>query len=393
LLAWHGLYGHNADLVTGQAVTTETMTEKISPLRQAEVFPRESMVDAFDSFFIVGDPHGCYEEFVALLAKAGFTERDDVWEKPSCLLVVSGDIIERGPHTPKLTRLIRRMWERGLAFVTNGNHEIDVILYNELKKRGVTEQDMPFSEPRKKLLAQVGLQYKNTYGFSFRQELADDLAFFSRLPVYAHCGEFRVVHACWDWRNIALLERCGTQKAIEFLVEEKIASIEARKSGSRLREISHEKSKNEAYVLALKKTVGGKVYNLHNLAYFDVLSPPGGYEYVDTRGQARHSARIKWWARNKEDIEKFSDILLVPEHYLASHVEKNPDLLRHFKEAWRQPFDPDPTPIIFGHYNRPGEPRLIDGTHLCLDFQNYLAGYLWHKGDTKLSAEQLIWVG
>ena len=50
--------------------------------------------------FVVGDVHGCFDEFLSLLDKAQF-------KKKSHRLILVGDVISRGPHSFKMLNWIR----------------------------------------------------------------------------------------------------------------------------------------------------------------------------------------------------------------------------------------------------------------------------------------------
>jgi hypothetical protein len=53
------------------------------------------------------------------------------------------------------------------------------------------------------------------------------------------------------------------------------------------------------------------------------------------------------------------------------------------------------TPVLFGHYWMPGEPRITFPTAACLDFSvarnGYLTAYRW-SGERELSHENLVYV-
>ncbi|MBV6452010.1 MAG: Bis(5'-nucleosyl)-tetraphosphatase, symmetrical [Anaerolineales bacterium] len=48
---------------------------------------------------VVGDIHGCFDEFQALLDKAGLTDDDSI--------VSVGDCVDRGPDTPVVLRFFQ----------------------------------------------------------------------------------------------------------------------------------------------------------------------------------------------------------------------------------------------------------------------------------------------
>jgi protein phosphatase len=90
---------------------------------------RRSETGPFD---IIGDIHGCCDELEALLTRLGYgvaftgegAERACTVTPPSgrkALFV--GDLVDRGPHTPDVLRLVMGMVETGQALCVRGNHE------------------------------------------------------------------------------------------------------------------------------------------------------------------------------------------------------------------------------------------------------------------------------
>jgi hypothetical protein len=72
---------------------------------------------------IVGDVHGCPAEVEALLEKLGFAEGKD-------RLVFVGDLVARGPDTPGVLALVRRLGAR----VVRGNHEDKLLAWRHRAK-------------------------------------------------------------------------------------------------------------------------------------------------------------------------------------------------------------------------------------------------------------------
>ena len=62
--------------------------------------------------FVIGDIHGCYDEFLELLEQAQVTDQDRV--------VALGDIVDRGGQSLELYRYFKN---REHAIVLMGNHE------------------------------------------------------------------------------------------------------------------------------------------------------------------------------------------------------------------------------------------------------------------------------
>ncbi|MGJ5067561.1 polynucleotide kinase-phosphatase [Bradyrhizobium oligotrophicum] len=83
-------------------------------------------------FDIIGDVHGCAAELQALLAKLGYqvtwsdTEgRRAVTVTPPAgrKLVFVGDLVDRGPQSPDVLRIVMSMVAAGTAYAVQGNHD------------------------------------------------------------------------------------------------------------------------------------------------------------------------------------------------------------------------------------------------------------------------------
>ena len=91
-------------------------------------------------FDIVGDVHGCLDELLELMEKLGYAvERNDtgfaVTPPEGRRLAFVGDLVDRGPATPEVLRLIMGMVEAGQAVCVPGNHDIKLV--RALKGRDV----------------------------------------------------------------------------------------------------------------------------------------------------------------------------------------------------------------------------------------------------------------
>ncbi|MDQ0396146.1 polynucleotide kinase-phosphatase [Labrys monachus] len=79
-------------------------------------------------FDIIGDVHGCADELRALLDKLGYavTGSGDTLSVASPAgrkLVFVGDLVDRGPKTPEVLRIVMAAVAAGHAYVTEGNHD------------------------------------------------------------------------------------------------------------------------------------------------------------------------------------------------------------------------------------------------------------------------------
>jgi protein phosphatase len=79
-------------------------------------------------FDIVGDVHGCAEELSELLARLGYQldlTREAVIEAPLGRRVVFvGDLVDRGPASAEVLRIVLTLTAAGIAHTAPGNHDV-----------------------------------------------------------------------------------------------------------------------------------------------------------------------------------------------------------------------------------------------------------------------------
>jgi protein phosphatase len=91
-------------------------------------------------FDIIGDVHGCYPELVRLLTNLGYTvEHEPVQDVRDLGVRVAapagrralflGDLVDRGPASPQVLRLVMSMVRGGQALCVPGNHDIKLLRY------------------------------------------------------------------------------------------------------------------------------------------------------------------------------------------------------------------------------------------------------------------------
>ena len=114
---------------------------------------------------VVGDIHGCYDELMALLETAGFSEQDRV--------VAVGDLITKGPKNREVLELF--MTDARFATVI-GNHDLAL-------RRRWNGEDIDLSSAQ-----------KETHKW-LKSEKEAYVAFFNRLPFMIDLGSHLVVHA------------------------------------------------------------------------------------------------------------------------------------------------------------------------------------------------------
>jgi predicted phosphodiesterase len=79
----------------------------------------------------IGDIHGCHDEFAELLAQLELTSDDR--------LILLGDLVNRGPNTPRVLELARE--HRAISLL--GNHELRLLNYRRTRDlKYVKERDL-----------------------------------------------------------------------------------------------------------------------------------------------------------------------------------------------------------------------------------------------------------
>ena len=80
-------------------------------------------------FDIIGDVHGCFDELVLLLEELGYDVRQEgptpgASHPEGRRVVFLGDLVDRGPRSPDVLRLVMNMVKGGAALCVPGNHDI-----------------------------------------------------------------------------------------------------------------------------------------------------------------------------------------------------------------------------------------------------------------------------
>jgi protein phosphatase len=98
-------------------------------------------------FDIIGDVHGCADELEELLAKLGYRlEWSGEGDARRCLVtppagrraIFVGDLVDRGPRTPDVLRIVQGMVTAGVALCVPGNHDVKFIRWLNGKKVHLT---------------------------------------------------------------------------------------------------------------------------------------------------------------------------------------------------------------------------------------------------------------
>ncbi len=99
--------------------------ERVTVGRERPWNDRRDLTGPFD---LIGDVHGCASELRALLTTLGYAVTDAGASHPDGRTAVFvGDLVDRGPDTPGVLRLVMGMVEAGSAVCVSGNHEAKLV--------------------------------------------------------------------------------------------------------------------------------------------------------------------------------------------------------------------------------------------------------------------------
>lgn len=116
---------------------------------------RRELAGPFD---VIGDVHGCRAELESLLTRLGYLlTRDDAGRPVDAAhpdgrtAVFVGDLVDRGPDTPGVLRLVMGMVAAGTALCVAGNHEHKLV-------RALAGRDVSMAHGRAESLAQLAAE-------------------------------------------------------------------------------------------------------------------------------------------------------------------------------------------------------------------------------------------
>ena len=111
-------------------ITVLTSPEEIEGLRIERQPLWNNKRDDHGPFDIIGDIHGCRDELVRLLAELGYRDTANSlrFVHPEGRRVVFlGDLVDRGPDSPGVLKIVMSMVQHGTAICVPGNHEIKLM--------------------------------------------------------------------------------------------------------------------------------------------------------------------------------------------------------------------------------------------------------------------------
>jgi hypothetical protein len=297
---------------------------------------------------IIGDVHGHADQLKNLLIKMDYRFIGDFYSHPTRKAVFVGDFINRGPKIRETIILIRKMVENGSAFAILGNHEMYAVLYY---LRDIEGKYYKKRIPKYQLLINQTIEEF----LPFQEEFKSHLKWLRTLPMYLDFGAIRVIHACWDDKNIKLLR--------ENIIGPKL-------SKTVLREIALNGTK---FSRAFWESCKGIDFQL-----------PRDLLIFDEEGRPHRSFRMKWWEVPEE--KTFKDLSIESRYDLPAYTVPK-EIIQS-----RKPYPIHDPIVFFGHYCLKECCAILANNLCCVDScvtrSGKLMAYRWN-GETKLVKDNL----
>ncbi len=294
---------------------------------------------------IIGDIHGYADQLTSLLTKLDYKKVDGIYKHPHRKAIFVGDFIDRGPKIREVLDIVRPMIDSGNALAVMGNHEFYAIAYHTKHpfKEGefLRSHNAVHNTQHEKTIAQLGT------------DLPKYVEWFKTLPMWLDLPELRVVHACWDQKQIDYLSG-----VIKYPITDEFM-IKATDKANKTKEY-----------LAVEDILKGKEVVL-----------PNGILFTDKDGHKRKEIRIRWF----EDLrgKTYFDAVIPRIQDDKSEGLKVEIPLDELES--QLVYSVDDKPVFFGHYwLKEEKPELLAGNVGCLDFsvadEGMLVGYRFGDG-------------
>lgn len=147
---------------------------------------------------IIGDIHGECGALTSLLDRLGYDGNGN--HKEGRRLVFIGDLIDRGPDSPGVVRLVRHLMQLGKAQCILGNHELNILRGEH--KHG---NHWFFGETEVIRKDKEATSFQVLADENFQKEVKE---FFLSLPMALERDDVVVVHAAWDEESAEKMRQC-----------------------------------------------------------------------------------------------------------------------------------------------------------------------------------------
>lgn len=300
---------------------------------------------------IIGDIHGYGNTLVKLLEKLGYSNDRGYFYHSHRKAIFAGDLIDRGPNIRKTLHVVKKMVDNQTAHAIMGNHEYNAVCYHTTDKNGNYLRE--HHSRKKKQIKETLLAFK-----LYPKEWKMYLEWFKTLPILIDLDDIRIVHACWDFKQINY-------------VKQRLPLLQLKSHNDWVESANERSELFQAIEVLLK----GKEIEL-----------PPDIQYLDKDGHKRRRIRFQWWRKFNVNetyqsvavnFEETLPAIQIPTHLLPVH----------------EPYLLNQKPVFIGHYWRKGEPQILTPNVACLDYSvaknGYLVAYRW-DGEMQLNNKKFV---
>ncbi len=115
--------------------------------RDWKKFPAVVEIDTTSDIIAVGDPHSDVERLSGVLTAAGVLSVKGEWSGGTSVVVITGDVLDKGPSALKVLTLIRTLQAQaaakgGRVVLTMGNHEAEFLADPAAKKSSEFQKEL-----------------------------------------------------------------------------------------------------------------------------------------------------------------------------------------------------------------------------------------------------------
>jgi len=221
---------------------------------------------------IVGDIHGEINALRDLLGHLGYA--DDGSHAKGRRFIFLGDLTDRGPDSPAVVEVVRRLVEEGHAQCVLGNHDLNILL-GDVKhdnhwffgeEWSLDDSD----EPTPAVLADDGT----------RQTVVE---FFQTLPLVLERDDCRIVHACWDDSMVEIARQSSNLLSLYHQYKDQLdADHKSRPKLDNIDRGLEHQNRNPVKVLT-----SGKERRVE--------------KPFEASGKMRYEERVRWWEKYDAD--------------------------------------------------------------------------------------------
>ena len=302
---------------------------------------------------VIGDIHGYADCLVRLLTLLGYERIGGVFSHPERKVIFLGDFIDRGPNIREVLEIVRPMIEEGKALAVMGNHEFNALAFHTEDRKSPGEFLRRHSEKNVR-------QYSRTLDQVPAGELASYLKWFRTLPMWLELDGLRVVHACWETRDIQEIQRA----------------------------LEQQQGVTDAF-LQLACTRGSPLFkSVEAVLKGKELKLPDGVSFHDPDGRCRTVVRTRWYVPAAGQT--------VRTYAFQAEVLDCDVKIETITNAAPEPYPASAKPVFIGHYWLCADkPSILADNVACVDYGvakgGFLCAYRW-SGERKLSNEHFVWV-